>query len=150
MEWLDIVTAGLVVPLRWLVLVLALPVMVWAFPGALWLARRPSVVNGFRALAFWVAFASASFQSSYVLEGLPMPSPHPRTVFSLVLLITCLVLAIGGLWIFRKLRAGGHVDLIDAIEATGPVAQLYRVDPDSARELAVEARRRLARRVLEE
>lgn len=150
MEWLDAATASLVVPLRWLVLLLGLPIMVWAAPGALWLAKRPSVVNGFRALAFWIATASVSFQSSYVIEGIPMPSPHPRTVFSLVLLTTCLVLALGGLWIFRKLRASGHVDLIDAVEATGPIAQLHRVDPAAALDLAAEARRRLARRVLEE
>jgi hypothetical protein len=150
LAWADALAAQGIPFLRWIALVLAVPVALWSAPGFMTFARRPGVVSGFRALAFLVAASTLSFNSGYMIEGIPRPIPHPRTLLSLALLIASLFTALGGLWIFRGIRRKGVQDLFEAIEATGPIAELWKHDPAAARGLARQARAMTVDRILKE
>lgn len=133
-------SAEIVTPLRWFALAGGVLVCAMSIRGFLEFTRRQTVVNGFRALAFLVGAVAASYQSGVLLEGLPATPASPRSLFSLALLISAQVLAGGGVWLFRKIRTKNVSDLYDAIEATGPIADLYLVDREEALKLAELAR----------
>lgn len=146
---LDTIATSAVVALRWAALAIALPVLVASFPGFLAFARRPGIASGFRSLAFLIAATAISFQSGYLIEGIPLPPARPRTMLSLALLLCALFLAAGGLVVFRNVRSRGFGDLFEAIEVTGPIAELWRRDPEAARRLGDEAKRLTIDRILD-
>lgn len=146
---LDGIAATAIPALRWIILAVSVPVAVCALPGFLAFPRRLGIATGFRSLAFLVAVTGIAFNSGFLLEGVRMAPPDIRIVFNLVVFLAAIILAGGGLWIFRRVKAGHLVDLFDAIDATGPIAQLWKIDPDAAIALAEEAKRLTVDRHLE-
>ena len=126
--------------LRWIILALAVPVLPWTVGGFFQFARRPGVVSGFRALAFLVAACAATANFSFLVGGTRGPDPRPQIILSLIFLAAALFVAIGGMWIFRHIRRRGMADLLEAVEVTGPLAELWALDPERARALALRAR----------
>lgn len=127
--------------LRWTMLLIAIPIACGSFGGFLAFPRNIAIIPGIRALIFLGAASAVSFNSGYLIEGVPMPEPHPRTIFSLSLFMTFLVLSGLALFWLRKVENDRTAILISAVEATGPVADLWAVDPAAARRLAAEARK---------
>lgn len=145
-EWLD----PAILTLRRLVLPVAIIIMAASLRGFLIFTWRQTVMSGFRAVTFLVAATATSFQSGYVLEGLISPPGHPRQVMSLMLLLACLGMCAAGLIFFRKVEINNQDALFDAIEVTGPIADLWSVDRKAALLLAKEARELTKAKILED
>lgn len=132
--------ADFLTALRWIVFVLAVPGVIFGFRGFIDFPRFLSVICGFRALAFVISAAALTFETAFLFDGFFHSSFSFRATLSHMFLIVAQVLSLGGLYRFRKIRQARLNGLYEAIEVTGPIAELYRQDPEEARRLAKVAR----------
>src|SRR5690349_1941912 len=82
-----------------------------------------------RSLIFLYALATASLQSGYLLEGVPMPGPSQRIAASLALGLMSTIYAVWGLFWLNRHPIGYMRPVYIHVAEAMAIARLAEVDP---------------------